>query len=174
MNRFNDWLKQADKDLEAANDSKETTHYEWACFQAQQSAEKALKALLLFINVDSWGHGLVHLFKKWQEIKQEEEKEIKGEDMEKVKNTGEHGEKDKKDEIDEINKEKLTSKRGIELLQMCQELDMHYIQPRFPNGFAVGYPAEYYNEKKANESIQNARNIIQFVKEKIKEISSSE
>lgn len=40
------WLKQAEKDLDAARDSLATQHYEWACFQAQQSAEKALKAFL--------------------------------------------------------------------------------------------------------------------------------
>jgi HEPN domain-containing protein len=40
------WLRQAEGDLEAARNSLEGRHYEWACFQAQQSAEKALKALL--------------------------------------------------------------------------------------------------------------------------------
>ncbi len=40
------WLKQAKADLEAAKDSLNSAHYEWACFQAQQCAEKALKAFL--------------------------------------------------------------------------------------------------------------------------------
>jgi HEPN domain-containing protein len=40
------WLRQAEGDLQAARDSLQTAHHEWACFQAQQSAEKALKALL--------------------------------------------------------------------------------------------------------------------------------
>ena len=40
------WLKQSEADLQAAQDSRSSGHYEWACFQAQQSAEKALKALL--------------------------------------------------------------------------------------------------------------------------------
>ena len=40
------WLRQAEADLHAAEDSLTTCHYEWACFQAQQSAEKALKAFL--------------------------------------------------------------------------------------------------------------------------------
>lgn len=43
------WFKQAEYDLEAALVSKENGSYEWACFQAQQSAEKALKAFL-FLN----------------------------------------------------------------------------------------------------------------------------
>lgn len=46
MRRHEDWLKQADSDLCAAEDSASSNHYEWACFQAQQAAEKALKALL--------------------------------------------------------------------------------------------------------------------------------
>jgi HEPN domain-containing protein len=40
------WLAQAQADLEAAKDSLRTSHFEWACFQSQQCAEKALKAVL--------------------------------------------------------------------------------------------------------------------------------
>jgi HEPN domain-containing protein len=40
------WLRQAERDLESARDSLATKHYEWACFQSQQAAEKALKAFL--------------------------------------------------------------------------------------------------------------------------------
>jgi len=40
------WLRQAEKDLESARDSSKAKHYEWACFQSQQAAEKALKAFL--------------------------------------------------------------------------------------------------------------------------------
>jgi HEPN domain-containing protein len=40
------WLKQAEADLKAAEDSLDHGHYEWSCFQSQQAAEKALKAFL--------------------------------------------------------------------------------------------------------------------------------
>jgi HEPN domain-containing protein len=40
------WFEQAQADLRAAEDSAATEHYEWACFQAQQAGEKALKAFL--------------------------------------------------------------------------------------------------------------------------------
>lgn len=43
--RVEDWLRQADKDLKHARNSVADGDYEWACFAAQQSAEKALKAL---------------------------------------------------------------------------------------------------------------------------------
>lgn len=67
-------------------------------------------------------------------------------------------------------KKDLDEKEYNILIEKCQELDRHYIQPRYPNGFASGYPAEYYNEKTAQECIEYARNIIQFVKQEIKEI----
>ena len=41
------WLSQAKADLEPAQDSLKSGHYEWACFQGQQAAEKALKALYI-------------------------------------------------------------------------------------------------------------------------------
>jgi len=34
MRRHEDWLKQADSDLGASEDSSSSKHYEWACFQA--------------------------------------------------------------------------------------------------------------------------------------------
>ena len=40
------WFDQARADLAAAEDSAATGHNEWACFQAQQAGEKALKAVL--------------------------------------------------------------------------------------------------------------------------------
>jgi len=45
MRRYVDWLRQAEADLRAAESSVSAGHYEWACFQMQQSAEKAAKAL---------------------------------------------------------------------------------------------------------------------------------
>jgi HEPN domain-containing protein len=44
------WLKQAEFDLEAARLSLEHGYYEWASFQSQQSAEKAIKGLLVLLN----------------------------------------------------------------------------------------------------------------------------
>ena len=41
------WWKQAEKDLKAAKDSFNSSNFDWASFQAQQAAEKALKALYL-------------------------------------------------------------------------------------------------------------------------------
>ena len=41
------WLEQAKSDLSAARNSADSKNFDWACFQAQQAAEKGLKALLL-------------------------------------------------------------------------------------------------------------------------------
>ena len=40
------WFEQAEADLRAAELSTSGGSHEWACFQAQQAGEKALKALL--------------------------------------------------------------------------------------------------------------------------------
>jgi len=39
-------MRQAEADLKASRDSFQAGNYEWSCFQAQQSGEKALKAYL--------------------------------------------------------------------------------------------------------------------------------
>jgi HEPN domain-containing protein len=46
--RFNVWLAQADHDLAAAKLSLDRGYYEWACFQAEQSTEKALKSAIVY------------------------------------------------------------------------------------------------------------------------------
>jgi HEPN domain-containing protein len=61
MRRHEDWLKQADSDLSAAEDSASSNHYEWACFQAQQAAEKALKALIISKGIESRIHSIKFL-----------------------------------------------------------------------------------------------------------------
>jgi len=63
LNRYKDCLDQADKDLKATTDSEKSGHYEWVCFQSQQAAEKALKSLLLYLNIDSWGHYFITFIK---------------------------------------------------------------------------------------------------------------
>ncbi|MCX8204456.1 MAG: HEPN domain-containing protein [Candidatus Nezhaarchaeota archaeon] len=54
-------LLQALRDLKAARNSLANESYEWACFQAQQAAEKAVKALLYAHGRSSWGHSVVEL-----------------------------------------------------------------------------------------------------------------
>ncbi|MEO0249416.1 MAG: HEPN domain-containing protein [candidate division WOR-3 bacterium] len=50
-----------------------------------------------------------------------------------------------------------------ELLTMARELDRHYIQPRYPNAFAEGYPAKFYDAETAERCICYAEKILAFV-----------
>ena len=60
-NRAQDWLRQAIRDLEQADSSRAEGRHEWACFAAQQSAEKAVKALHLHKGQEAWGHVVAKL-----------------------------------------------------------------------------------------------------------------
>ncbi|GAA5334320.1 HEPN domain-containing protein [Thermus hydrothermalis] len=51
MNRAKDWLLQAGR-------------HEWACFAAQQSAKKAVKALHLHLGQEAWGHLIARLLRE--------------------------------------------------------------------------------------------------------------
>lgn len=46
--KYKNWLRQANFDLEAAKLSLNNGYFEWACFQAEQSAEKALKGVISY------------------------------------------------------------------------------------------------------------------------------
>jgi len=59
--RSKDWFLQSERDLIQAEASKAEGRHEWACFAAQQSAEKAVKALHLSLGQEAWGHVIARL-----------------------------------------------------------------------------------------------------------------
>ena len=63
-NRAEDWLRQAERDWEQARDSRDADRHEWACFAAQQAAEKAVKALHLHLGQEAWGHVVAKLLRE--------------------------------------------------------------------------------------------------------------
>ncbi len=78
-NRARDWLAQAERDLDQAEDSRRAGRHEWACFAAQQAAEKAVKALHLSLGQEAWGHMIAKLLRELPaEVKVPEELVEKG------------------------------------------------------------------------------------------------
>ncbi|MEM0241373.1 MAG: HEPN domain-containing protein [Candidatus Nezhaarchaeales archaeon] len=64
-NEVLDWLAEAKADLKHAEMSISTGGYNWACFIAQQAAEKALKALVLHVLGEyPRGYDLVKLYRR--------------------------------------------------------------------------------------------------------------
>jgi HEPN domain-containing protein len=61
MNRWPDWWQQSMRDISHAEHALEDKDYEWAAFAAQQSAEKALKALIMSHSGEPWGHSITSL-----------------------------------------------------------------------------------------------------------------
>ena len=59
--RSKDWFAQAHRDLEHARASQVQGRHEWACFAAQQSAEKAVKALHVKLGREASGHLIARL-----------------------------------------------------------------------------------------------------------------
>ena len=125
--RSRDWFRQAERDLSHAEKSLRDEEYEWACFAAQQAAEKALKALHLFLGQDVWGHVLVRLL------------------------------------------EELPFPVPEEIREGAYVLDTYYIPTRYPTGFPEGAPFEHYHRKQAEEAIEHARKILEFVRFKMAE-----
>jgi HEPN domain-containing protein len=68
--RARDWFNQAVRDLEQAKDSQQAGRHEWACFAAQQAAEKAVKALHLHLGQEAWGHVIARLLQELPETVQ--------------------------------------------------------------------------------------------------------
>ena len=62
------WFLQCLRDFKAAQDSFRNGNYEWSCFQAQQAAGKALKALLYAHGRSAWGHSLVELLNYLKDV----------------------------------------------------------------------------------------------------------
>ena len=60
-NRSRDWYEQSRRDLDLARQAKQHSSHEWACFAAQQAAEKAVKAVILSRGGQPWGHSVLAL-----------------------------------------------------------------------------------------------------------------
>ena len=60
-NRSQDWLAQAERDLEQARASQREGRHEWACFAAQEAAEEAAKVLHMAHDQEAWGHVVARL-----------------------------------------------------------------------------------------------------------------
>ena len=63
MERSQDWPDEAQGDLEHARNDVRGGFYNWACFSAQQAAEKAIKAVFQRMGAEPWGHSVADLMK---------------------------------------------------------------------------------------------------------------
>lgn len=122
MNRWKDWYEQGKRDRQRADLDLNYGYYEWACFTAQQAAEKVIKALGMSRGLTLWGHSLTEMLK------------LIGQDL----------------DVPE------------RIINYARLLDLYYIPPRYPNGFASGKPADYFTESQAKEAIGAADQIFQF------------
>jgi HEPN domain-containing protein len=61
VTRARDWFRQAEADLAHARHALRDGHHEWACFAAQQAAEKAAKAAHQALGQEAWGHSVTEL-----------------------------------------------------------------------------------------------------------------
>ncbi|HOW34728.1 MAG TPA: HEPN domain-containing protein [Methanoregulaceae archaeon] len=59
--RSTDWMEQATRDLQMAAHAATSGFPEWACFIAQQAAEKAIKAVYQKKGGVAWGHSVADL-----------------------------------------------------------------------------------------------------------------
>lgn len=116
-NRAQDWLAHARHALDDGD-------YEWACFAAQQGAEKAVKGLVPTLGGEGWGHSITRLL------------------------------------TDPAHRHGIPAA----LLSASKRLDEHYLLTRYPNGFDVGAPRDYYTVEEASVAINDAEQIYKFCK----------
>ncbi len=67
MERSKDWIDEVEGDLEHAKSDVAGGYYNWACFAAQQSAEKSVKGKLNEFGYEVRGHSIVELLETLDE-----------------------------------------------------------------------------------------------------------
>lgn len=68
MNRSEDWIAQSRHLLAQAEWLKRGEYFDGACFNCQQAAEMAVKALYHSLGRDAWGHMIVRLLNGLDDI----------------------------------------------------------------------------------------------------------
>ena len=61
VSRVNDWIRQAERNFRSAEINYQNELYEETCYEAQQTAEKAVKALLSYFHKEQRGHSIIFL-----------------------------------------------------------------------------------------------------------------
>jgi len=64
MQRSENWMDEAEGDLEHAESDRDGGYHNWACFSAQQAAEKAVKGVFQKMGAEAWGYSVVDLLKE--------------------------------------------------------------------------------------------------------------
>ena len=62
--RSKDRIDEGQGDLNHAKSDMRAQFYNWACFSAQQAAEKAVKAVFQKMGAEAWGHSVMDLLKE--------------------------------------------------------------------------------------------------------------
>ena len=52
-----------------------------------------------------------------------------------------------------------------ELESFARSLDRHYVPPRYPNAYPAGSPFEFYDARVAQEAIESAERLLEFIRE---------
>jgi len=119
------WLEQATRDLQAAETIYKDELWWIACFQAQQAAEKAIKA---------------YLYASGQRV-------VLG-----------HS-------VSDLAREATRTNPGFEnLTRAGAQLDRFYTPTRYPNGLPGGIPATAYAKEDADQALELAKTVLEFVK----------
>lgn len=61
VSRYRDWLRQAERNLISSLINGKEGLYEEACYESHQAAEKAIRAILNYLNKERRGHSLLYL-----------------------------------------------------------------------------------------------------------------
>jgi HEPN domain-containing protein len=54
-----------------------------------------------------------------------------------------------------------------DIIEMGEILDRYYVPTRYPNAWPYGAPFKHYKKKDAEEALENARRIIEYVRSQI-------
>lgn len=56
---------------------------------------------------------------------------------------------------------------GEDTIEAAMRLDRLYIQPRYPNGFDVGSPKDYFTKSDADAALEDALRVLTYCKSKL-------
>ena len=153
-----DWFDQAERDLKHARLSLDADHHEWACYASEQSAEKAVKALLVHEGITlRYSHDIPDLL---DQLSEKASVRIPPEIREKAEKLEDYGEK---------TRYPIKGRLGPPL--------KHYSGTAYPGELAkrVAFPgAEGFGAqatwgiKQAAEAFQCAEEILRFVRDQMR------
>ncbi len=147
-NRWRDWLRQAEAEMDVARTLQDAGHWAWACLASQQAAEKAVRAVLEAALARPPGHDLAALTAELQRAGVSTPTTVEQAALRLAQ-----------------GRPRIRAGHPEPRRRAAYRLNRYYITTRYPDAYTEGAPTDKFTSADAEQAIEDAQLLLDFARE---------